>query len=111
MTLTEFLLECIAEDARRRMAYWHDMECAVAFDASAECGCGSQERVLVECEAKRRIVDWAAPVVRLTREATDRPGVYNMREVRHVNEDADDLLAILALPYSDHPDYNPEWRL
>ena len=43
-------------------------------------------RVLAECEAKRQIV-------------------------QNAQDPGDDLfVAILALPYADHPDYREEWR-
>ena len=47
------------------------------------------ERVLAECEAKRRIVERFAPTC----------NGYS------------ELIAILALPYADHPDYREEWTL
>jgi len=54
-------------------------------------------RVLAECEAKRRIVE---EYVRIER------GDY-ADSTRWL---AEDILALLALPYADHPDYRPEWR-
>lgn len=43
-------------------------------------------RVLAECDAKRRIITWDA----------DQPVERG-------------ILALLALPYADHPDYDAEW--
>jgi hypothetical protein len=51
-------------------------------------------RVLAECEAKRRIV-------------ARQPGLRARDDVRDVWWD---VLALLALPYADHPDYRPEWK-
>jgi hypothetical protein len=51
-------------------------------------------RVLAECDAKRRIVQW---VQRWPWRAEPPSSV-------------DGLLPILALPYADHPDYREEWR-
>lgn len=46
-------------------------------------------RVLAECEAKRRIVEWAS----------DGEGEFHWSTV----------LAPLAAVYADHPDYREEW--
>jgi len=51
-------------------------------------------RVLAEVEAKRRIVDWCRHV-----------------EVFPANRVADGVLRLLALPYAEHPDFDPAWRL
>lgn len=104
MTLTEFLLARIAEDlaVATELQSWNadgiasGMDCLTSaefrhiehFDA---------ERVLAECEAKRRIIDryenttfddWAEPD----------------REYERW------ILPLLALPYADHPDYEEPWR-
>ena len=81
MTLAEFLLARIADD--ERWATWG-------------AGRWDQRRVLVECEAKRRIVNACARTAGLTE---PRPGYL-----------ADFVLAQLALPYADHPDYQQEWK-
>jgi Family of unknown function (DUF6221) len=80
MTLTEFLLARIAEDEaavahiRKDPGYWY----ALPWD-----------RLLAECEAKRRIVrEWG------------QFETYN----------GEGLMQVLALPYADHPDYLPDWK-
>lgn len=70
--LAVFLLTRIAED-----------------EANADWFPGTKARVLAECEAKRRIVDYATRVC--------LPSV-------------DIVLGELALPYLDHPDYRKEWK-
>jgi hypothetical protein len=50
-------------------------------------------RVLAECEVKRRIVELCA--------FCDDCG-------DHMNQDQ--VRALLALPYADHPDYRDEWK-
>lgn len=57
----------------------------------------SPNRVLAECEAKRRILAKAAELYEWTEfgSATD--------------EDGWEILAALAAPYSDHPDFDPSW--
>jgi Family of unknown function (DUF6221) len=51
------------------------------------------ERVIAECEAKRRVVEQFS----LTRTMTGTAAVTP-------------LLRLLGLPYADHPDYREEWR-
>ena len=54
-------------------------------------------RVLAEVEAKRRILDKLDEIER----------IVDAREVWSI--DVDDLRRDLALPYRDHPDYDPAW--
>lgn len=98
--LAEFLLARIAEDEAD----------ARGFDGGY-CQWGSA-RVLAECEAKRRIVEWCSERNRiwagtLADDPTDPtkhiPGDY-------VHKEDAPVLRLLALPYADHPDYRQEWR-
>jgi hypothetical protein len=91
LTITEFLLARIADD-----------EEAAGADPGCEClgvqfGIGHgpvcPERVLAECEAKRRIVK------RL-----------NNRMRPDVAFEAWYALRVLAAIYADHPDWRGEWR-
>jgi hypothetical protein len=63
-------------------------------------------RVLREVEAKRRIVDRYEDAV--TRQ--DDPAHSRIAAFHEVAEYDDWVLPLLALPYSDHPDYREEWR-
>jgi hypothetical protein len=56
-------------------------------------------RVLAECEAKRRIVKLCADIEGKAVEGN----WWNLQE-------HEAILAALALPYADHPDYREEWR-
>lgn len=122
MTLTEFLLARFAEDSatasaaheqwpgpwdydERRGEVWHSGDNG-AYDRPFVCNADGHladehiarfnpARVLVECEAKRRIVDRATYMG----DAEDRMGGY-----------ADEFLSLLAMPYADHPDFDPSWR-
>ena len=124
MTLNDFLLARIAEDEdRARQA--GNLEAFLFTDPSA-CRLINRDtderitlepqtlaeglwlehaihhlpgRVLAECEAKRRIVH-------ISRYAADRvpPKGDGYAEGR-----ARQTLRLLALPYADHPDYDPEW--
>lgn len=78
MTLAEFLLARIAEDestarALERLEFWPGPGPTVEE---------FENRLLAECEAKRRLV-------RMEQASVDR---------------------ILAMPYVGHPDYRGEWR-
>lgn len=94
MTLTEFLLARIAQDTRAAGAArgWqtgsrHEGQ---PLDWSIHMDRWSPDRVLAECESKRRLLDWLTPV------DVGSEGWYALR--------------ILALPYADHPDFREEWR-
>jgi hypothetical protein len=87
MTLIEFLLARITDDealaANASSYYWGRRTLS--------------ERVLAECEAKRRIIE-AAPWANNGGHSAmkDLPGRW--------------ILRLLAAVYADHPDYRDEWR-
>ena len=60
-------------------------------------------RVLADVEAKRRMLDDLYPSVKASGETIQSEWGSNPW-------DCDKLLALLALPYADHPDYRPEWK-
>jgi hypothetical protein len=88
MSLAEFLLAQIAEDE----AAWQDGAGLVTRTEFAKFS----RHMLAECEAKRRIVERVAPPDEL-----------------HDSGDCSecDVTRLLALPYADHADYQPEWRV
>jgi len=125
MTLAEFLLARIAEDEKAAA----DCDAASGYtiwehDSDGEVGTANALvshpvrvayaehiakhdpfRVLAECEAKRRIV--ALSQVEGTAQFPNYEGGYESGW-----EDASsDAVRLLALPYADHPDYQPEWRV
>ena len=132
-TLTEFLLARIAEDeaaARAALgppAYSHYGDNAAEETVAMGQGEGCAEegadhlyrwlppRVLAECDAKRRItsmhVEREYECSRCDTgywdENDDGAEVYGARPEAYPCE----TLRALALPYADHPDYLPEWRL
>jgi hypothetical protein len=72
-------------------------------------------RALAEVEAKRQILDMCAEVIAAHPDADDWPAARARAGVlRAVGGDhmslAEDVIAALALPYADHPDYDPAWR-
>lgn len=98
MMLAEFLLARVAEDEAvaerlRRPSVGDPWGWQPNPHPLTTCGHGATQvhvnpaRVLAECEIKRRVLDmgWAT-------------------------EDLEELTAVLALPYADHPDYREEWR-
>lgn len=58
-------------------------------------------RVLAEVEAKRRIVDLCAEALAFEGPHRYSPSCADL---------AEDILRAQALPYADHPDYDPTWR-
>lgn len=100
MTLTEFLLDRIADDeAVARRGSRHNAREVYAND-NYGCLLVDPARVLAECEAKRRIVqlhgnDWNP---RGKCQACDEVGPC-------------DTLRALALPYADHGDFQEVWHV
>lgn len=101
-TLTEFLLARIVEDEADRHGI-HDVAICSSLEwggmTNLTCDCGWPERVLAECEAKRRIVE--------AHRAWDE---NEWQSPPYFSAPMDEVLALLALPYADHPDYREEWR-
>lgn len=109
-SLTDFLLARISEDEAAALAAlpWdHDK---VESWIDAELPTRQQEahllryspaRVLAECEAKRRLVDFLTRQSGLIYESEDDLANYL---------DPDTGLELLSLPYADHPDYREVWR-
>ena len=123
MTLTEFLLARIAEDEGKIHGDWSDGRGLHIITEEMF------DRMLAECEAKRRIVteafevaatidgEWgcchdADDIRRGYREPT--PGWGDEPEPLPAScagpEVAGKFLQGLALPYADHPDYRQEWK-
>ena len=131
MTLAEFLLARIAEDesrarelAERRRNIWSEE----LWDGVAVPYSESPARVLAECEAKRRIVESCNDSSRPHRVPMPWPDgeviAWKCRACdQWCNDGASDgdcpvdwreppsVLRMLALPYADHEDYQPEWAL
>lgn len=102
MTLVEFLLTRIAEDEAGSQA---------ATGAFSKEWPYTPERVLDECDAKRRIVKRAANMaVPYAPADPDFWNPYQYAEEEGIEEMGRWLLQTLALPYADHPDYREEWR-
>lgn len=67
-------------------------------------------RVLAECEAKRRIVEFAEEATCLDAQVDNerRLGARDMQTEPYLGNS---ILAALALPYADHMDFREEWRV
>lgn len=105
MTITEFLIERIADDHSTANGIELAAHLVPPNMSGLYWGNGpyaevhiTKERLLAECEAKRRIIEIVAWSESEYYEA-DAAGPGDRR-----------VLQVLALPYSDHPDYNEAWR-
>ena len=105
VSLSDFLLARIAEDEAVARALDWMPRWVMAHDlVSAPTGVTEHiirhdpRRVLAECEAKRRIVEFASEDEDAGFEANDA-GVYARFILRH-----------LATVYAENPDYREEWR-
>ena len=111
-SLADFLLARIAEDEaeqREGETEWHLRGCGwnLGEGLTRVCGCGLPARVLAECEAKRRIVAHLRFYTLTDQERRARPDDPTERLADDISAES---LRLLALPYADHPDYQPEWR-
>lgn len=98
-TLTSFLLARIAEDERhaRKLAET-DRRPVLSLATTVN----HPERLLAECEAKRRIVE--------LREGLREPsGLLDRVTFPTAGASLDAVLRLLALPYADHAEYRSEW--
>lgn len=126
MTLTEFLLARIAEDeaAARDVvpSEWaFDVTADRRFEAYNDHVEVGVARVLAECEAKRRIVERCRPQYAILYRESERllASAFDQETVQTVGHGgpmwpfvgAEDILRFLTLPYADHPDYDPAWRV
>jgi hypothetical protein len=112
MTLTEFLRARLDEDEARAVAL---RDCDGVLDALTAMPCAEAfdfqrlqpQRVLAEVEAKRGLIASAREAIQ--REAASHG--LTPRDDAHLDEWCEGpVLQYLALPYADHPDYQPEWR-
>lgn len=97
MTLADFLLARIDEDERQTRATCRAVAEDEAWRDDPPTGEPSP-RIVAEWDAKRQLIAW---LQRLDDRATDN----NWWTI-----ETTEALAILALPYADHPDYREEWR-
>ena len=127
LTLTDFLLARIAEDERaaRKLAET-DRRPVLSLATTVN----HPDRILLECEAKRRIIElhrsW--PVLVETPPTFEQAGsdadsmTFRMSQqiqwqtqqeyvARFGSEPPSaPMMRALALPYADHPDFRDEWR-
>lgn len=113
MELTEFLLARIAEDEARFRTSGGE---GTSGDMNADYIETLHERLLAECEAKRRILaehprDGSMLLVGYEECGTCADGVPLDVDGQPVRKDWPcPTIKALALPYADHPDYQDEWR-
>jgi hypothetical protein len=108
VTLVEFLLARIAEDedrAKYETPHWADCDHFRYFsEGGLPCTCMLGNRLLAECEAKRRIIDLHGDA--MARDPFDPDVCAYCNDAPHPCL----TLRLLTLPYADHPDYQQEWR-
>lgn len=68
-----------------------------------------RSRVLADCDAKRAVVAYAQEVFRRNESAGTRRTLVRV-EADLENLNLMNVLRLLATPYADHPDYEPEWK-
>ena len=103
--LTTFILARIAEDERDAYKLAETDRRPVLSLARTV---NHPERILAECEAKRRIVTSAANAVQDAAEEMDTEGGWVKDGIAAA---LGRTLQLLALPYADHPDYDEAWRV
>lgn len=118
VTLTEWLRAQLDEDAAGAAdpfadTAWHARGCENLPDVlypgyeSGPCDCGVPARVLREIEAKRGVLRQYEAV----REQVRNPvSAENRRAARIAQGELEDVLRLLAVPYSDRPGYDGAWR-
>lgn len=98
MDLPEFLLAMFAEDEE-------SARCADVIPAPA--GFWDDDRVIAECNAKRRVVEHYRL---LCEQANGAPEQHIHAMLASQATGLGVALRLLALPYASHPDYRAEWR-
>ena len=101
MTLTEFLLARIDEDAETART-------TLSTPGPPGPVPWEPDRVLAECEAKRLIVELAYEATGLDM-TNDLDRAITARADSGVEFVGERILRALALPYADHPAFRPEW--
>ena len=110
MTLTEFLLARIAEDEGKIHGDWSDGRGLHIITEEMF------DRMLAECEAKRRIVGiHELDPIEVYSWGTTGGGCGLCDHSCETGgdtwgHDPCETLKALALPYADHPDYRQEWK-
>lgn len=98
LTLTDFLLARIAEDEAQATRSKEDAATGKTLGVPASWVTAVADRVLAECEAKRRIVNMA----------WDHFGeddyAWGMEEAKR------QILLEMAQPFADHPEFRAEWK-
>ena len=106
VTITEFLLARIAEDEEQATRSKAEVAAGKKFAVFASWINLTADRMLAECEAKRRIVDLAQSVDGDERYAAE---VIGGVDGDTVDTDGADILRALASVYADHPEFDEAW--
>ena len=68
-------------------------------------------RVLAECEARRQVVQGYREAWEMAKQLARAGQEEEAQAVRYGRVGLESALVALALPYADHPDYDPKWKL
>ena len=114
-TLADFLLARIAEDeaAAEDAGPWTPTFIgAASIELTHDGLMVDPARVLADCAAKRAIVERASVECVCTDHGAERVEGCPQCVACHAVTTADGyVLADLAAPYADHPDYDPAWKV
>lgn len=113
--LASWLLHALAADERALRSWdgscFHIEACDDGWEAFSDRY--PADRMLAECDAKRRIIELHGPIDRYDtdscRECSDSGWAGCVDGHSRVALPCP-TLRLLALPYSDRPGYRPEWR-
>ena len=115
MTLDEFLLARITEeDADVRVEVEVHREAGFTdeqIDGHGYVGDWGPARVLAECDARRQLIhEWQTfgNVAQVT--PRDERGLHVQLSAVGITQGLERALRHMALPYADHPDYQPDWK-
>lgn len=108
MTITEFLTARLDEEERRAKAI-HAEDCESipreGYNGPFPCDCGVPAHLLAKIAGERAIIGWHS----------DNPheceGPMGSEYVADEDSMPCSTMCALTLPYVDHADYNPEWKL
>lgn len=93
----------------------YDEDEQFAIEASREGDHWVPAQVLADFAAKRRILEWCGERERIwigtVADDPDNPKPEDFIDGGPTHREGHIILRLLASPFSDHPDFNPDWRV
>lgn len=114
--LVVWLTEQLTEDerVRREQGETHTVHCIgrVGHEWDHQCRCGFGDRVLAECNVKRRVMERPGPFCSCSEvgQPMDPDTNWTVPIPHHYDCSAYEAAKIFAEVYSDRPGYREEWR-